>query len=160
MSPSSSLAAGSNDTDLIIKDASLRQFTGYHMKRAYNVLRSDLARCLEPFGLRITTYSTLNLIVENPGVRQSELALALDIERPNMVVILDDLEQRGWVDRRRVETDRRAYALYATLSGQRVCKKAIAADRASEGRLLKHLNAQERETLLQALNKIENAAGA
>ena len=95
-------------------DKGLRQFAGYHLKRAYNVLRSDLSRTLEPLGLRITTYSSLILIVENPGIRQSELASALDIERPNMVVIIDDLEQRGWINRERVKTDRRAYALYAT----------------------------------------------
>ncbi|MEP0940875.1 MAG: MarR family transcriptional regulator [Rhizobiaceae bacterium] len=125
------------------------------MKRAYNVLRSDLTKCLEPLGLRITTYSSLNLIVENPGIRQSELALALDIERPNMVVILDDLEQRGWIDRRRVETDRRAYALTATLAGKRVCEKAVAADLASENRLLRHLKTEEKKLLLMALKKIE-----
>lgn len=142
-----------------VNDTSLRQFAGYHMKRAYNVLRSDLAKCLEPLGLRITTYSSLNLIVDNPGIRQSELAQALDIERPNMVVILDDLEHRGWIDRRRVETDRRAYALFATLPGKRVCEKAVAADKASENRLLQNLQDAEKNLLIKLLNKIEHAAG-
>ena len=75
--------------------------------------------------MRITTYSALNLIVENPGIRQSELAKALDIERPNTVVILDDLEHPGWIDRRRVETGRRAYALFATLAGQRFATRRL-----------------------------------
>ena len=99
MAPDQSSIASEPDYTKGIDDGGLRQFTGYHLKRAYNVLRSDLSRTLEPLGLRITTYSTLILIVENPGIRQSELAAVLDIERPNMVVILDDLEQRGWINR-------------------------------------------------------------
>ena len=127
----------------------------WHLKRAYNVLRSDLSRTLEPLGLRITTYSTLILIVENPGVRQSELAAVLDIERPNMVVILDDLEQRGWINRERVEADRRAYALVATLSGRRVCARAVELDQEHEAKMLANLQEREINDLVAALNKIE-----
>jgi len=140
-----------------ISDNTLRQFVGYHMKRAYNVLRSDLAKSLEPLGLRITTYSSLILIVDNPGIRQSQLANALDIERPNMVVILDDLEQNGWITRQRVPVDRRAYALTATLAGRRLCKKAVALDRQHEARFLRGLKAEEVDKLTVILNSIENA---
>ena len=139
-------------------DGALRQFLGYHMKRAYNVLRSDLLKTLEPLGLRITTYSCLVLIVDNPGIRQSELALTLDIERPNMVVILDELEHRGWIKRKRVETDRRAYALFATLAGRRVCEKAVKLDQKHEARLLDGLNKAERDRLVATLGKIEYSA--
>lgn len=138
-----------------IDDQGLRQFVGYHLKRAYNVLRSDLSKALEPLGLRITTYSSLILIVDNPGIRQSELAAALDIERPNMVVILDDLEQNGWITRERVETDRRAYALFATLSGRQVCGKAIELDKKHEAKILGNLTGREIHTLTTALNKVE-----
>ena len=139
-------------------DSALRQFLGYHMKRAYNVLRSDLLKALEPLGLRITTYSSLVVIVENPGIRQSELARALDIERPNLVFVLDELEQRGWINKERVETDRRAYALFATLAGSRVCEKAVALDKAHEARLLSSLDPAAYEKLIEVLNSIEHSA--
>ena len=142
-----------------VDDSGLRQFAGYHLKRAYNVLRSDLAKKLEPLGLRITTYSSLILIVDNPGIRQSELAAALDIERPNMVVILDDLEQKGWINRERLETDRRAYALFATLTGKRVCEKAVQQDRLHEAKVLGGLEPKEIQRLIEALNKIEQIEG-
>lgn len=143
-----------------VNDSSLRQFLGYHMKRAYNVLRSDLTKLLEPLGLRITTYSALTLIVDNPGIRQSELADALDIERPNMVLILDDLEQNGWIARERVPTDRRAYALTATPAGKRLCKKAVALDQQHEARFLSGLKSEDVGKLVHALNDIENSRSA
>ncbi len=138
-----------------VDDSGLRQVAGYHLKRAYNIIRSDLSKALEPLGLRITTYSSLILIVGNPGIRQSELATALDIERPNMVVILDDLEQRGWITRERVVTDRRAYALFATLAGRNVSDKAMELDSKSEAKLMSSLTEIEVKTLTSALNKIE-----
>ncbi|NKB53918.1 MAG: MarR family transcriptional regulator [Rhizobiaceae bacterium] len=143
----------------IVNDDGLRQFLGYHMKRAYSVLKSDLTKSLEPLGLRITTYSSLILIVDNPGIRQSELARNLDIERPNMVVILDELEQRGWVNRERVESDRRSYALFATLSGRQVCEKAITIDRAHEARLFQGLKDAQIKTLIAVLNNVERQVG-
>ena len=138
-----------------VNDQGLRQFTGYHLKRAYNVVRSDLTKKLEPLGLRITTYSSLLLIVENPGVRQSQLAASLDIERPNMVMIIDDLEQKGWISRKRLENDRRAYALFSTPLGDQVCKEAVKLDFEHEAKILGALSKEEVNTLIAALNKIE-----
>ncbi len=136
-------------------DQTLRRFVGYRLKRAYNTLRGDLLTRLEPLGLRITTYSALVLICDHPGLRQSAVANALDVKRSNMVVIVDDLERKGWISRQQVPTDRRAHALYPTLSGKRVCEKAIALDTKHESQLLKCLTADELKKLSMLLEKIE-----
>ena len=99
-------------------DDTLRGYSGYRMKRAFNVVQSDLARVLKPFGLRMVTYSALTVIADSSGLRQSELARALDMERPNMVAIVDQLERKGWIQRNRVPTDRRAHALVLTEVGE------------------------------------------
>ena len=101
-----------------VSDATMRGFVGYQIKRAFNVIQDDLAKTLKPFELRMLTYTALVLIVDNPGMRQSQLADAMDIERPNLVVIIDELERRELIVRDRVPTDRRAYALKATLAGR------------------------------------------
>ena len=46
------------------------------------------------------------------GVRQKELATALSIEGPSLVRLLDNLERRGFIERREDETDRRARGIY------------------------------------------------
>ena len=78
------------------------------------------------------TYTALVLIVDNPGLRQSQLAAAMDVERPNMVVIVDELEGRELIVRERAPTDGRAYALKATLAGRQLYEKAVAAVTAHE----------------------------
>lgn len=137
-----------------VSDKTLEQFLGYHLKRAFNIIRSDLSQTLEPFGLRMITYSALVLIVDNPGVRQSQLSTALDIERPNLVLVIDELEQRELIVRERVPTDRRAYALKATLSGKRLCQKALEADLADEAKLLAGISDEERSIVIKAMKII------
>ncbi|WP_322866853.1 MarR family winged helix-turn-helix transcriptional regulator [Aquicoccus sp. G2-2] len=138
-----------------VSDAVLRGFIGYHMKRAFNVLQADLHRVLKPFGLRMVTYSALALIVENPGARQGELADALAIERPNLVVLLDGLEKAGLIRRDKVPEDRRAYALMPTVKGRGVMVQATEAIRADEARLLKGLDAKTRQTVIDVMGRIE-----
>jgi DNA-binding MarR family transcriptional regulator len=105
------------------------------------------------------TYTALVLIVDNPGLRQSQLADAMDIERPNLVVILDELERRELITRDRVPADRRAYALQVTLSGRQLYDSAVAAVTAHEEQLLQGLDDEARETLVVALKIIENSRG-
>jgi len=100
-----------------VSDDTLRRFLGYHMKRAFNVVQADLVATLKPFELRMLTYTALVLICDNPGLSQAQLAAAMDVERPNIVVIVDELERRELINRTRVPTDRRAYALVPRFKG-------------------------------------------
>ena len=50
-----------------VNDATLRQFIGYHLKRASNAVLGDLADVLKPFELRMITYTALVLIVAAAG---------------------------------------------------------------------------------------------
>jgi DNA-binding MarR family transcriptional regulator len=149
-----------NPTEVRVSDKSLRQFMGYNIKRTFNVFHSDLAQVLAPFDLRMVTYSALVLIVDNPGMRQSQLADALAIERPNLVVVVDELERRELIIREPSKTDRRAYSLCATLAGKRLCEKASEANRKSEENLLSCLDDETRETVFRALMLLkESSAG-
>lgn len=141
-------------TQNAISHETLERFIGYHMKRAFNVVKADLTQTLKPLDLRMLTYTALVLIVDNPELSQSQLANAMDIERPNLVVIIDELERRALITRERVPTDRRTYALRATLAGRRLCEKAVAADVAHEARLFAGLDENTRDMLIKAMSKI------
>lgn len=138
-----------------ISDAPLRQFLGYHLKRGFNVIQSDLNIVLKQFELRMVSYSVLVLIVENPGIRQSQLSDVLAIERPNLVLIIDDLEKRELIVRDRLLTDRRVYLLQATLAGRRLCDKALKAVGAHEQALFEGIDDEARSNILQAMRQIE-----
>lgn len=138
----------------VVNDATLKQFVGYHLKRASNLILADLAQTLAPYELRTLTYTSLVLIVDNPGIRQYQLADAMDIERPNLVVIVDELEQRELIIREKVPTDRRAYALQPTLAGKRLYKKATKAVKEHEQNRFKAISQSEQKKIVAALGKL------
>lgn len=140
----------------VVSDATLRGFVGYHMKRAFNVIQADLTKTLKPLDLRMLTYSALVIIVDNPGLSQSQLAEAIDVERPNLVVIVDELEHRDLITRDRVPSDRRAYALVSTLKGRRLYETAIRAVTAHEAELLRGLDPVDRQTIVAAMQLIQS----
>ena len=39
-----------------VNDETLRAHVGYHMKRAFNTVQTDVNRVLAPFGLRMVTF--------------------------------------------------------------------------------------------------------
>jgi DNA-binding MarR family transcriptional regulator len=145
--------------DGMVSDARLEQFTGYLMKRAFNVVQSDLARVLEPFGLRMLSFSTLMVVIDNPDITQTQLAQALSVERSNIVVVLDVLEEAGLLNRNPVPRNRRAYALRATLAGQRLAEKASKAVAEHEARLFGVLSAGEHAVLREALGRLKATPG-
>lgn len=140
-------------------DAVMREFLGYNIKRAYLVLHQAANDALDGFALKVRSFSALSLIVSNPGITPSELAEMLEMERSNLVLIIDDLETRDLISRTQKKTDRRRYALNATLRGRHLRDKAAAAIRQADERPLLRLSAEERATLVTLLSRIE-AGGA
>ena len=135
-------------------DAGLRDLIGYRLKRVAAATTADAARALEPHGLRITTFSALCVICDTPDVTQSALALALAMERSNVVIIIDTLEEAGLIGRHRIASDRRAYALRATLKGIRRRDAAMKSLVENENRQLADLSLQERGLLAALLDRV------
>jgi DNA-binding MarR family transcriptional regulator len=142
-----------------VEDSQLRSLIGYSLKRAYICAHDAFASAVAEFELRNTSFSCLAIIVANPDIVPSKLAEALRIERPNLVVIVDSLVERQLISRQRLKSDRRYYALRATLKGRRLFDRAFAAAAAAEGKVLAGLNAQEKQSLFRLLNKMEKPSG-
>jgi DNA-binding MarR family transcriptional regulator len=141
----------------VADEGALRALLGYVMKRAYLVLHSDAQTALADFGLRIPSFSCLSVIVAEPGIAPSVVAERLSIERSNVVVFIDELETRELVARTQSKTDRRRFALTATVRGRRLHDKAVASLHESEDRLLAGVTPEEKALLVSILKKIEVA---
>lgn len=136
-------------------DIKLRALTSYRLRRATVSVMALFNQVFAAFGLRRTTFSALTLVVDNPGLRQSDLADALAIERPNVVQIVDELERLGLVQRCTAEDDRRAYALHATAEGRRLQNRAMQAARDCDTVLVRGLSQDQLEALHSALGLLQ-----
>jgi DNA-binding MarR family transcriptional regulator len=143
----------------LANSSDLEEFVGYNLKRAYMIVLADFRRALKQDDLSTRLFSALSLVVEYPNITQSALAKMLGIERSGLVAMVDELEERGFVTRATVPTDRRIQALVPSKAGQKAYQQALAKAKAHEDQLFAHFTDEEREQLLTLLKKIRLAEG-
>jgi DNA-binding MarR family transcriptional regulator len=142
-----------------LEDASLGEeldgFLGYRLRRAETAMHRDFIAALADLGLTQKQAATLWLINSNPGVAQVSVAAALDMDRATMMAIVDRLEERSLVIRKRSADDRRRQELYLTPAGQSTLRKAKARIAKHEERFTSLFTTAELEFLLSALQRLE-----
>ena len=100
--------------------------------------------------------ATLWLIHANSGVSQVSLATTLGMDRATMMSIVDRLEERGLLVRRRSVIDRRRQELYVTPAGQSLLGKVQTRIARHEERFKSLFTRSELEALLIALRKFQD----
>jgi DNA-binding MarR family transcriptional regulator len=108
---------------------------------------------LAPLGLKVRSYSVLSLAAGEVAPSQRELADYLQLDPSQIVALVDDLEQRGWVSRE-PGTDRRVKVIVATPEGERMRAQAARATAVAEDSALGMLDAEERTRLVAILQKV------
>ena len=132
----------------------LTGLVGFHLRHAQIAVFRDFAATIGSLDITPGLFAVLVLIDCNPGLKQTELAKAVDLDRSTVVSVLDSLERRGLVTRRTVAHDRRSNALELTPAGVTLLKTVKRRVAAHEKRLARDLNARERATLTGLLQRI------
>jgi DNA-binding MarR family transcriptional regulator len=125
---------------------------GYFVRRAQLWIFQDFIRTLADVDIRPAQYSVLLLIEANPGLSQATLAHTLGIERARLVRLLDGLEKRNLVQRRRSKSDRRSHTLSLTAPGRAALARIKSMADEHEQRLAQKVGIRSRRTLLRLLS--------
>ncbi|MFC3068893.1 MarR family winged helix-turn-helix transcriptional regulator [Phenylobacterium soli] len=149
-------AAASTGRSLDLGD--LRTLLGFHLRMAHVAMYRDFTASLAELDLTQKQCATLELIDTNRGVSQVDLANTLGTDRATMMAMIDRLENRDLVERRRSQEDRRRQELYLTDKGDDVLKKAKAAIAAHEKRFTSRFSDAELKALVKALRRINEPA--
>jgi len=132
----------------------LEGLAGYHIRRAQIVTFRDFSASVGDGEYSPPLFSVLSLVSENPGSSQAALADFLEVDRPSVLSLVDQLEDRGLLVRQRSKSDRRRQALFLTRKGEseyeRLCQQVTAQDK----RLAQRLTAAERRQLTKLLKKV------
>jgi DNA-binding MarR family transcriptional regulator len=126
---------------------------GYQLRLAQIAVFNDFAASAREFDVSPGRFGMLILIDVNPGVTQTRLAEAVRLDRSTLVAVLDQLEERGLLERRRGK-DRRTNGLWLTRRGKSLVARMKERIRAHEDRLAAQLSETERDTLLALLRRI------
>lgn len=130
----------------------LLSYPGYCLRRANNALMAELGSRLAPLEMRQTNASVLILIGANPGVTASALGRRLDIQRANMVPLLNRLEEAGLI--LRAPIDGKSQGLELTKEGREKLAAVVAVIEEFERELLERVPPEHRDHLLPALQTL------
>ncbi len=140
--------------------AALMRHTGFLINKVGALARKRFAERLESLGLNFRMWGVLNVLDEEGAITQHALGRCVGIDPSSMVATIDELEDRGLVERRRNPTDRRAHALHLTDAGSETLARGRQLARQAQDELLAPLDAEERTELHELLLRIALAADA
>jgi DNA-binding MarR family transcriptional regulator len=135
----------------VLDAGALPGLLGYRLRLAQQAVFRDFAKSVE--GLSPGRIGLLVYIDANPGVTQSRLAEAASRDRSTMVGVLDQLQERGLVERRR-GLDRRTNGLWLTRAGRTLLARALKSIARHEQRIASRLSPGERRVLMALLARI------
>ena len=117
------------------------------------------AHRIAPLGITPAHAGILRFIARTPGLNQQRLAKFLGVLPSRMVLLIDELADKGLVQRRRSTTDRRHSELVLTKKGERTLTKLSKIVVAHEADLCGALTREERDTLARLGRKIVHHQG-
>jgi DNA-binding MarR family transcriptional regulator len=129
---------------------------GYRLRRAQGAMHRDYMAAVSGLDLTQKQTATLWLIHSNGGVSQVSVAAALGMDRATMMSVIDRLQDRALVIRKRSTEDRRRQELYLTPAGQSILRKVKARIARHEERFKALFTPSELEALLAALQKFQD----
>jgi DNA-binding MarR family transcriptional regulator len=107
----------------------------------------------ELLGQTLKELAALSYLRDYHETTQQALVEGLCIDTNYGVLLLNDLEESGLVERRRDPTDRRRHIVSMTEAGSKALEQAEAAQQTLEDEMLGALNKEERATLSHLLRK-------
>ncbi len=116
-------------------------------KQVYRRSSEDL------LGMHMRHLMSLSYVRDHNGGPQQELAEALCMDANNVVLLLNELEELGYVSRRRDPDDRRRHLVDLTPAGAKALGDAEHRQETIEDDVLKALDDDERATLWRLLGR-------
>jgi len=101
-------------------------------------------------------YIVLTALVEQPVRTQAALAQAIHADKSRIIGVLDELQERGLIQRQPDEADRRVHLLSLTQEGDQLRRSVEAGIRRREEQVLAQLPPADREAFLRSLKFLYN----
>jgi DNA-binding MarR family transcriptional regulator len=121
--------------------------TSFLLKRLGFAVKERTLKAYEEIGLHPYHYAILVVLDEGSRETQGSIADSLGYDRGQLVGLLDDLEERGLVERRRDPNDRRRHLVRLTSEGKKALKRLRALSTQIDDDFLSPLSEKERASL-------------
>lgn len=113
---------------------------------------------LQDVGISPSLVVLLDYVADQPGCGIRQMALGLNLATPTVSISVQQLEKAGFLERQPDPQDGRTVQLFLSTTGQELHQRISHFRNEKFGRLLAGLTQQERNTLLELLEKALSAA--
>jgi DNA-binding MarR family transcriptional regulator len=139
----------------------LRRSPLLQLSRTVVLLKAGVRRAFTAEGHDITPeqWGVLHRLQEGQGLSQGYLAQSVSKDKTTMVRILDSLESRGLVERKRDSKDRRSFRIYLTEEGRAVWAKLVPVVARFNGQVFSQVNERDLLAVVQVLDAITDKLG-
>src|SRR5262245_14296156 len=124
------------------------------LKRLAYAAKERAMKTYDELGMHPYHYAILLVLDDGSHETQGSIADALGYDRGQLVGLLDELEELGFVERRRDPADRRRHIVRMTPDGKATLRRLRALSRRNEDAFLEPLNEQQRDDLLELLQRL------
>lgn len=135
----------------------LRESIGFLITRIHARMHREVMAVLEPLRIEPRHYGTLTALDAMGPVSQAELARHLGVSGASMVQIVDDIEARGLVERRRPASDRRTQVVHLLPEAPAVLAGAAVLAAAKSEEMLGRLSSTQVKRLVLLLGRFVTA---
>ena len=124
------------------------------IRTIYRTVLKRLNARLSKEGITFSQYSVLLALARNGPMQMNKLGEHMLVAPANVTGLVDRMEKKGYVKRRRDENDRRLYVIEPTEAGSRIFKRISSRFRLYAGSVGLTLTPQEMNSTLAALRKV------
>ncbi|QLF71668.1 winged helix-turn-helix transcriptional regulator (plasmid) [Peteryoungia desertarenae] len=141
-----------------IETGRLEGVLGFHLRMASVAFYQDFSAAMSEIGLTQKQFAVMELIAQNPGSSQIDLAAELSMDRATMMALINRLQDRNFVERRPSPFDGRRQQLLLTDHGHAVLAASREIIAAHETRFTELFTDRELETFISFLKRIYNSS--
>jgi DNA-binding MarR family transcriptional regulator len=141
--------------EIDLRKSRLSGLIGFHLRLAQVAVYRDFVTATAELKMTPKQYAVLELVAENAGASQVDLAEALLMDRATMMALVDRLEARDLIERRASPLDRRRQSLFITAAGEIFLESARAAISTHEARLLEAFTPEEAALTIRLLRRLQ-----
>jgi DNA-binding MarR family transcriptional regulator len=136
----------------------LEEEAALNIARTAAILDHETAQVMKPFGVTPTQYNVLRILrgAGESGLCRNEVGERLVRQVPDVTRLLDRMEEVGWIDRRRSESDRRFVTTVITARGSALLAELDGPIVAFHRQRLSHMGEEQLRAVVALMEGIRN----
>ncbi|MDH5655472.1 MAG: MarR family transcriptional regulator [Spirochaetia bacterium] len=145
----------------MVKWKEVTHSVGYKIYKTNGLLRNLFQKTIHESGSDLTPeqWGIINYLKFNPGVTQTKIVQVSGRDQTSITRMLDGLQKKKLIERKKDDDDRRVFRIYLTVSGKKMYNLILPYSKKYNDRLNGMFSEAERKKLFELLDRLSSLRG-